>query len=54
MTVYWLFAGGEKKEDEGMVKLYEGGAYLVNGTEIIADGADQEEILKKQDGKRCV
>ncbi|MBR1864919.1 MAG: hydratase [Lachnospiraceae bacterium] len=33
-----------------MVKLYEGGAYLVNGTEIIADGADQEEILKNRTG----
>lgn len=33
-----------------MIKLYEGGAYLVNGTEIIADGANQEEELKSKAG----
>ena len=33
-----------------MVKLYEGGAYLVNGTEIIPDGADQEQELKSKTG----
>ena len=33
-----------------MVKLYEGGAYLVNGTEIIEDGANQAEILKSKTG----
>lgn len=33
-----------------MIKLYEGGAYLVNGKDIIEDGADQEEILKSRTG----
>ncbi len=33
-----------------MIKLYEGGAYLLNGTEIIEDGANQEEILKSKTG----
>ncbi len=33
-----------------MIKLYEGGAYLVNGTDIIEDGANQEEILKSKIG----
>ena len=33
-----------------MIKLYEGGAYLVNGTDIIADGANQEAELKKKTG----
>lgn len=33
-----------------MIKLYEGGAYLVNGTDIIEDGANQEEILKSKTG----
>ncbi|MDD6071997.1 MAG: hydratase, partial [Clostridiales bacterium] len=33
-----------------MVKLYEGGAYLVNGTDIIADGANQEAELKSKTG----
>lgn len=33
-----------------MIKLYEGGAYLVNGTDIIADGANQEAELKSKAG----
>ena len=33
-----------------MIKLYEGGAYLLNGTEIIEDGANQEEILNSKTG----
>ena len=33
-----------------MIQLYEGGAYLVNGTEIIAEGADCEAILKSKTG----
>jgi len=33
-----------------VIKLYEGGAYLLNGTEIIEDGANQEEILKSKTG----
>ncbi len=33
-----------------MIKLYEGGAYLVNGTEIIEDGANQAEILQSKTG----
>ena len=33
-----------------MIKLYEGGAYLVNGTDIIEDSANQEEILKSRTG----
>ncbi|MCM1499999.1 MAG: hydratase [Clostridium sp.] len=33
-----------------MIKLYEGGAYLVNGTDIVEDGANQEESLKSKAG----
>ena len=38
------------KEEDYVIKLYEGGAYLVNGTDIIEDGANQEAILKSQTG----
>ena len=31
-----------------MVKLYDGGAYLVNGTELIADTQEAPEILKSK------
>lgn len=34
-----------------MVKLYETGAYLVNGTELIADGADASATVKKITGR---
>ncbi len=34
-----------------MVKLYEGGAYLVNGTEIVADGNDAADAVKSKTGK---
>lgn len=33
-----------------MIKLYEGGAYLVNGTEIIEDSANQEGLIKSVTG----
>ena len=33
-----------------MIKLYDGGAYLVNGTEIVADGQDAAAILKSKVG----
>ena len=33
-----------------MVKLYDKGAYLLHGTEIVADGAEQEAILKSKLG----
>lgn len=33
-----------------MIQLYEGGAYLVNGTELIADGADSKEQVKQLTG----
>lgn len=33
-----------------MIKLYDKGAYLLNGTEIIPDGADQAAILKSKLG----
>ena len=32
-----------------MVKLYEGGAYLLHGTEVIADAPDALACRKKQD-----
>lgn len=35
-----------------MVTLYEGGAYLLNGTELIPDGADQEPTLKSKLGDK--
>ena len=35
-----------------MVKLYDGGVYLVNGTEIVEDNHDAEAILK-QNGRWC-
>ena len=31
-----------------MVKLYDGGVYLVNGTEIVEDNHDAEAILKQK------
>ena len=34
-----------------MIKLYDSGVYLVNGTEIIADGADAAAELKAKTGK---
>ncbi len=37
-----------------MVKLYEKGAYLLNGTDIIADGQDQEAILKSKLGDKVL
>ncbi|MDD3569845.1 MAG: hydratase, partial [Lachnospiraceae bacterium] len=33
-----------------MVKLYDGGAYLLNGTQIIADDSNAEAIIKSQTG----
>ena len=33
-----------------MVTLYEGGAYLLNGTELVPDGAEQEAVLKSKLG----
>ena len=33
-----------------MIQLYEGGAYLFNGTELIADGADSKEQVKQLTG----
>lgn len=33
-----------------MVKLYQGGAYLLNGTQIIADDSNAEAIIKNQTG----
>ena len=34
-----------------MIKLYDGGAYLVNGTEIIPDGRDAQAAVKEKTGK---
>ena len=34
-----------------MINLYDSGVYLVNGTEIIADGADAAAELKAKTGK---
>lgn len=34
-----------------MITLYEGGAYLVNGTELIPDGPEQEAALKAKTGE---
>ena len=31
-----------------MVKLWKGGAYLINGTELIEDGGDCAEKLKRR------
>ena len=33
-----------------MIKLYKGGAYLVNGSEIISDGPEAEQIIKNHTG----
>ena len=35
-----------------MIKLYEGGAYLLNGSEIVADNQDAPAVLKKRLGDR--
>ncbi len=37
-----------------MIKLYEGGAYLLNGTELVADSADQEAVLKSKLGSNVL
>ena len=34
-----------------MIKLYDGGAYLVNGTELIPDGGDALAEVKAKSGK---
>ena len=34
-----------------MIQLFEGGAYLINGTELIADGADAQAAVKAKTGK---
>ena len=34
-----------------MINLYDSGVYLVNGTEIVADGADAAAELKAKTGK---
>lgn len=33
-----------------MVKLYDGGVYLVNGTEIVEDNRDAQEVLTSKTG----
>ena len=35
-----------------MMKLYEGGAYLLNGSEIVTDNQDAPAVLKKRLGDR--
>jgi len=45
------FGNRKGKRGKGMVKLYEGGAYLVNGTEIVADGNDAADAVKSKTGK---
>ncbi len=34
-----------------MIKLYEKGAWLINGKELIEDGADSQEVIKSKTGK---
>ncbi len=34
-----------------MITLYEGGAYLINGTELVPDGAEQRAVLKAKTGE---
>ncbi len=50
VAIISLYCTFKYKEEECVIKLYEGGAYLVNGTDIIEDGADQESILKSKTG----
>ena len=33
-----------------MIKLYDGGVYLVNGTQIVEDNQDAAAVLKNQTG----
>ena len=33
-----------------MIQLYEGGAYLINGSELVPEGGDCETILKSKTG----
>ena len=35
------------------MKLYEGGVYLVNGTELIPDSADALDMVKNKAGDRA-
>ena len=35
-----------------MIKLYDGGAYLVNGSEIVEDGREAQAVLKSKLGDR--
>ena len=44
-TAYFKIRGGRD-----MVKLYDSGVYLVNGTEVVADNQDAEAILKSKMG----
>ena len=48
--MYYNSNNAEIQQVELVIKLYEGGAYLVNGTDLIADGANQEEELRSKTG----
>ena len=37
---------------EEIMKLYDSGVYLVNGTELVADDAQAAAAIKEQDGQR--
>ncbi|MBR4277112.1 MAG: hypothetical protein IKQ28_01630, partial [Lachnospiraceae bacterium] len=34
-----------------MIELYDGGAYLVNGTELVADNTEAQAAIKAKTGK---
>ena len=35
-----------------MIQLFDGGAYLVNGTDIVPDGAQAQAEIKSKTGKK--
>ena len=38
-------------EERKMIKLYEGGAYLLNGNELLTDSPEALQVVKAKTGK---
>ena len=49
-----LYAFNNFKEDKTLVKLSQGGAYLLNGTEVVEVSAESEALLKSKLGSKYI
>ena len=49
-----LYAFNNFKEDKTLVKLSQGGAYLINGTEVVEVSAESEALLKSKLGSKYI